>query len=211
MRRLVPADRRRADRRRDGLHGDPGRRGRRRSDLARGSVDTFASPIPASKEPVAAVDPAGAAGRGERHQRGHLGRSDRAVKGSAPASSFAPTAWSSPTATWSRERRKITVFSSDEEPVRYDARLIGADCEHDLAVLKIDGTELPTVPLGDSATCASVSAWSPSATRWALEEDPASPPASCPRWIARSRSRIQGCAACDGRHGRRSHSGPTRT
>ena len=44
---------------------------------------------------------------------------------------------------------KITVFTSDEEPDRYDARVVGGDCQHDLAVLKIDATDLPTLPLGD--------------------------------------------------------------
>ena len=46
---------------------------------------------------------------------------------------------------------KITVFTSDDEPKEYDGRVIGGDCEHDLAILKIDATGLPTVPLGDSA------------------------------------------------------------
>jgi S1-C subfamily serine protease len=46
---------------------------------------------------------------------------------------------------------KITVFTSDATPKRYDARLIGGDCEHDLAILKVNETGLPTVPLGDSA------------------------------------------------------------
>ena len=46
---------------------------------------------------------------------------------------------------------KITVFTSAEKPEQYDARVIGGDCEHDLAVLKIDGKNLPTVPLGNSA------------------------------------------------------------
>jgi serine protease Do len=45
---------------------------------------------------------------------------------------------------------KITVSSSDEHPKEYDARLIGADCEHDLAVLKIQANGLATVPLGNS-------------------------------------------------------------
>jgi S1-C subfamily serine protease len=45
---------------------------------------------------------------------------------------------------------KLTVFLSDEERTEYDARLIGADCENDLAVLDIDAEGLPTVPLGDS-------------------------------------------------------------
>ncbi len=46
---------------------------------------------------------------------------------------------------------KITVFSSDQTPKQYDARVIGGDCIHDLAILKIDATGLPTVSLGDSA------------------------------------------------------------
>ncbi len=49
---------------------------------------------------------------------------------------------------------KITVFSSDADPAEYDARLIGADCLHDLAVLKIDETGLPTVALGNSGDLA---------------------------------------------------------
>ena len=49
---------------------------------------------------------------------------------------------------------KITVFSSDEEPTQYDARVIGGDCVHDLAVLKVDATGLPTVPIGDSSQLA---------------------------------------------------------
>ena len=47
---------------------------------------------------------------------------------------------------------KITVFSSDQTPKKYDARVIGGDCIHDLAILKIDATGLATVPLGDSAS-----------------------------------------------------------
>ena len=46
---------------------------------------------------------------------------------------------------------KITVSTSAKTPQRYDARVIGGDCEHDLAVLKIDGNNLPTVPLGNSS------------------------------------------------------------
>jgi len=45
---------------------------------------------------------------------------------------------------------KLTVFLSDEDRTEYEARLIGADCENDLAVLDIDEDGLPTVPLGDS-------------------------------------------------------------
>jgi len=47
---------------------------------------------------------------------------------------------------------RISVFTSEEKPTRYDARLIGADCLNDIAVLKIDETGLATVPLGDSAS-----------------------------------------------------------
>jgi serine protease Do len=45
---------------------------------------------------------------------------------------------------------RITVFTSEEEPTRYEARVIGGDCEHDLAVLKVEADELPTVRLGAS-------------------------------------------------------------
>jgi serine protease Do len=46
---------------------------------------------------------------------------------------------------------KVTVSTSDAEPERFDARVIGGDCEHDLAVLKVDAKDLPTVPLGNSS------------------------------------------------------------
>jgi putative serine protease PepD len=46
---------------------------------------------------------------------------------------------------------KITVFTSAKNPDRFDARVIGGDCEHDLAVLMVDGNNLPTLPLGNSA------------------------------------------------------------
>ena len=45
---------------------------------------------------------------------------------------------------------RITVFTSEEEPTRYQARVIGGDCEHDLAVLKVDAQGLPTLRLGAS-------------------------------------------------------------
>jgi serine protease Do len=45
---------------------------------------------------------------------------------------------------------KLTVFLSDEQRTEYDARLIGADCENDLAVLDVDANDLPTVSLGSS-------------------------------------------------------------
>jgi serine protease Do len=46
---------------------------------------------------------------------------------------------------------RISVFTSEEEPTRYDARVVGGDCEHDLAVLKIDARGLPALALGSSA------------------------------------------------------------
>jgi S1-C subfamily serine protease len=46
---------------------------------------------------------------------------------------------------------KVTVLSSAEEPVRYDARVIGGDSEADLAVLQVDATDLPTVAMGRSS------------------------------------------------------------
>jgi S1-C subfamily serine protease len=45
---------------------------------------------------------------------------------------------------------RITVFTSEDEPTRYDARVIGGDCEHDLAVLKVDAEALPTITFGSS-------------------------------------------------------------
>jgi S1-C subfamily serine protease len=45
---------------------------------------------------------------------------------------------------------RITVFTSDRDSRRYAARVIGGDCEHDLAVLKVNGQGMDTVPLGDS-------------------------------------------------------------
>jgi serine protease Do len=45
---------------------------------------------------------------------------------------------------------RITVFTSEEQPTRYDARVIGGDCEHDLAVLKIDAEGLSALALGSS-------------------------------------------------------------
>jgi S1-C subfamily serine protease len=46
---------------------------------------------------------------------------------------------------------RVTVLSSAEQPVRYDARVIGGDVEADLAVLDIDAIDLPTVPMGRSS------------------------------------------------------------
>jgi serine protease Do len=46
---------------------------------------------------------------------------------------------------------RITVSTSEDEPTRYDARVIGGDCEHDLAILKLDAKGLTALPLGASA------------------------------------------------------------
>ena len=46
---------------------------------------------------------------------------------------------------------KITVSTSDERPERFDARVIGGDCENDLAVLEIDAPDAPTVALAESS------------------------------------------------------------
>ncbi|HEY7659447.1 MAG TPA: trypsin-like peptidase domain-containing protein [Actinomycetota bacterium] len=46
---------------------------------------------------------------------------------------------------------RVTVVTSDSDPVEYDARVIGGDIQDDLAVLDVEATDLPTVPLGDSA------------------------------------------------------------
>jgi S1-C subfamily serine protease len=47
---------------------------------------------------------------------------------------------------------RITVSTSDAEPRRFDARVIGGDCENDLAVLDVEAQGLPTVELGDSSS-----------------------------------------------------------
>jgi S1-C subfamily serine protease len=45
---------------------------------------------------------------------------------------------------------ELTVFTSDEEPDEFDARVIGGDIQADLAVLDVDAEGLPTVRIGDS-------------------------------------------------------------
>jgi len=47
-----------------------------------------------------------------------------------------------------RDADQITVTLNDKR--EYKARVVGADPETDVAVIKIDGENLPTVPLGDS-------------------------------------------------------------
>ena len=46
---------------------------------------------------------------------------------------------------------KITVATSADHPQQYPARVIGGDCQHDVAILQIQATGLPTVQLGSSA------------------------------------------------------------
>lgn len=47
--------------------------------------------------------------------------------------------------------QRITVITPEPDARRYEARVIGGDPAADLAVLKIDGEGLPTIPLGSSA------------------------------------------------------------
>jgi len=45
---------------------------------------------------------------------------------------------------------RITVSTSEEHPTRYNGRVIGGDCEHDLAVVKVPTDGMATVQLGSS-------------------------------------------------------------
>ena len=47
--------------------------------------------------------------------------------------------------------QKITVVTPAPDSQRFEARVIGGDSTADLAVLKVDGHDLPTVPLGNSS------------------------------------------------------------
>src|SRR4029079_16570823 len=47
-----------------------------------------------------------------------------------------------------RDADQITVTLNDKR--EYKAKVVGADPETDVAVIKIEGNDLPTVPLGDS-------------------------------------------------------------
>lgn len=49
---------------------------------------------------------------------------------------------------------KITVTLPPPDRRIFQARVVGGDSEHDLAILKVDGDDLPTVPLGDSSQVA---------------------------------------------------------
>ena len=110
------------------------------------------TPIPVSGEPVEAVvqrvlpavvnvttDISQASGSGQGVGTGFIVRSDGVIVTNCHVVEAAS---------------KITVFTSDADPKQFDARVIGSDCLHDLAVLKIDAKDMPTVALGDSADLA---------------------------------------------------------
>jgi S1-C subfamily serine protease len=113
-------------------------------------ADTLnATPLPAAKEPVEAVvrrvlpavvnvttDISQQGGNGQGVGTGFIVRSDGVVVTNCHVVEAAS---------------KITVFTSEADPRQFDARVIGSDCLHDLAVLKIDATDMPTVALGNSA------------------------------------------------------------
>jgi len=90
---------------------------------------------------------------------------------------------------------KITVSTSAQTPKQYDARVIGGDCQHDLAVLKIDATALPTVPLGDSGALVLGQRVVAIGYALALEGGPTVTAGSSRRSTARSRSRTR-AATC---------------
>ncbi len=46
---------------------------------------------------------------------------------------------------------KVTASTSAAKPVSYDAHVIGADCLNDVAIIKIDAGDMPTVDLGSSS------------------------------------------------------------
>jgi S1-C subfamily serine protease len=46
---------------------------------------------------------------------------------------------------------KITVFMNGSTGNQFNGRVIGSDCEHDLAIVKVNATGLPTLALGDSS------------------------------------------------------------
>jgi serine protease Do len=120
---------------------------------ASSDAPTTAAPLDAGREPVAAVaervlpavvnvttnvyraDPLGNAEQGKGVGTGFVVRADGVIVTNCHVVQGAS---------------RITVSTSDEEPVRYGARVIGGDCEHDLAVLKVKADGLTTVALGSS-------------------------------------------------------------
>jgi serine protease Do len=110
---------------------------------------TPSAPLPTAKEPVEAVvqrvlpsvvnvttDISQTSGTGQGVGTGFIVRSDGVIVTNCHVVEAAS---------------KITVFTSEADPKQFDARVIGSDCLHDLAVLKIDATDMPTVKLGSSA------------------------------------------------------------
>ena len=65
-----------------------------------------------------------------------------------PASSLPATAISSPTTMWSKTPSKITVRLADQR--EFPAKVVGTDPQSDVAIIKIDGKDLPVLPLGNS-------------------------------------------------------------
>ena len=101
---------------------------------------------------------------------------------------------------------RISVFTSDEEPDRYDARVVGGDCLHDLAIPS-RSTRPGCQPCRSArrGRCAWAKTWSRSGTPWRWRGDRASPPASCRPSIGSSRSRTHPAT-----HAAPTASGPTR-
>ena len=147
------------------------------------------TPIPASNEPVEAVvqrvlpavvnvttDISQASGSGQGVGTGFIVRSDGVIVTNCHVVEAAS---------------KITVFTSDADPKQFNARVIGSDCLHDLAVLKIDAKDMPTVTLGNSADLALgqrvVALGYASRSRAGRR----SPRASCRRSTGRSRRRTR--------------------
>ena len=122
------------------------------SDTTSPATTLNTTPIPVSNEPVEAVvqrvlpavvnvttDISQASGSGQGVGTGFIVRSDGVIVTNCHVVEAAS---------------KITVFTSDANPKQFNARVIGSDCLHDLAVLKIDAKDMPTVTLGNSADLA---------------------------------------------------------
>ena len=122
------------------------------SDTTSPATTLNTTPIPVSNEPVEAVvqrvlpavvnvttDISQASGSGQGVGTGFIVRSDGVIVTNCHVVEAAS---------------KITVFTSDANPKQFNARVIGSDCLHDLAILKIDAKDMPTVTLGNSADLA---------------------------------------------------------
>ena len=87
-------------------------------------------------------------GAGRRFRRARPASPSRAVERGGPGSSSSPAASSSPTTTSSRAQRRSR--STSRTAREFPARLIGTDEKTDIAVVKIDATDLPVEELADS-------------------------------------------------------------